>query len=78
MIPVLCTILQDIWKGRHHDTQVCLKVLRIHIPEKARERLLRVSHGRSTELNYILTWRRNFTGKLLYGDNSATLISFPS
>ncbi|KAK0435893.1 kinase-like domain-containing protein [Armillaria borealis] len=31
----------DIWKGRLHDTQVCLKVLRIFIPEKAREKLLR-------------------------------------
>ncbi|PBK74604.1 kinase-like protein [Armillaria solidipes] len=31
----------DIWKGRLHDTQVCLKVLRIFLSEKARERLLR-------------------------------------
>ncbi|KAK0464744.1 kinase-like domain-containing protein, partial [Desarmillaria tabescens] len=31
----------DIYKGRLHDTQVCLKVLRIFIPEKAREKLLR-------------------------------------
>ncbi|KAK0449334.1 kinase-like domain-containing protein [Armillaria borealis] len=31
----------DIWKGCLHDTQVCLKVLRLFIPEKAREKLLR-------------------------------------
>ncbi|KAK0188261.1 kinase-like domain-containing protein [Armillaria mellea] len=31
----------DIWKGRLQDAQVCLKVLRLFIPEKAREKLLR-------------------------------------
>ncbi|KAK0463553.1 kinase-like domain-containing protein [Desarmillaria tabescens] len=31
----------DIYKGRLDDTQVCLKVLRIFIPEKARAKLLR-------------------------------------
>ncbi|KAK0421841.1 hypothetical protein EV421DRAFT_1677732, partial [Armillaria borealis] len=31
----------DIWKGRLDDTQVCLKVLRIFLPEKDREKLLR-------------------------------------
>ncbi|KAK0231896.1 kinase-like domain-containing protein [Armillaria nabsnona] len=31
----------DIWKGRLHDTQVCLKVLRTFVPEKDRADLLR-------------------------------------
>ncbi|KAK0464740.1 kinase-like domain-containing protein [Desarmillaria tabescens] len=31
----------DIWKGRLHDTQVCLKVLRIFVPEQARTKILR-------------------------------------
>ncbi|KAK0485336.1 kinase-like domain-containing protein [Armillaria luteobubalina] len=30
----------DIWKGKSHNTQVCLKVLRIFISEEAREKLL--------------------------------------
>ncbi|SJL08804.1 uncharacterized protein ARMOST_12174 [Armillaria ostoyae] len=31
----------DIWKGRLHDTQVCLKVLRIFCPEEQKEKVLR-------------------------------------
>ncbi|PBK74598.1 kinase-like protein [Armillaria solidipes] len=31
----------DIWKGNLHETQVCLKVLRVFIPGGAREKLLR-------------------------------------
>ncbi len=77
MIRILCTISQDIWKGRLHDTQVCLKVLRVFIPEKAREKLLLVSRA-CIESNYILTCYRNFAGKLLYGDKFVILISFPS
>ncbi|KAK0483936.1 kinase-like domain-containing protein [Armillaria novae-zelandiae] len=31
----------DIWKGRLHDTQVCLKVLRIFLSGEAREKVVR-------------------------------------
>ncbi|KAK0464732.1 kinase-like domain-containing protein [Desarmillaria tabescens] len=31
----------DIWKGHLHDTQVCLKALRVNLPEKTRAKLLR-------------------------------------
>ncbi|KAK0439163.1 hypothetical protein EV421DRAFT_872811 [Armillaria borealis] len=31
----------DIWKGRRHDTQVCLKVLRIFGTEEQRAKVLR-------------------------------------
>ncbi|KAK0485347.1 kinase-like domain-containing protein [Armillaria luteobubalina] len=31
----------DVWKGKLHDAQVCLKVLRVFIPGLAREKLLR-------------------------------------
>ncbi len=36
--------LQDIWRGRLHDTQVCLKVLRVFCPEEQKAKVLRVSH----------------------------------
>ncbi|KAK0460845.1 kinase-like domain-containing protein, partial [Armillaria novae-zelandiae] len=41
-LDILCTLSQDIWKGHLHDTEVCLKVLRI-LPteENGRERVLR-------------------------------------
>ncbi|KAK0499815.1 kinase-like domain-containing protein, partial [Armillaria luteobubalina] len=33
--------LQDIWMGRLHDTRVCLKVLRIFVSGKTRERIFK-------------------------------------
>ncbi len=45
--------LQDIWKGRLHDKQVCLKVLRVFYPEGDQAKVLRVSREH-TERNYLL------------------------
>ncbi len=39
----MCASLQDIWKGRLHNTQVCLKVLRVFLPEEHQAKVLRVS-----------------------------------
>ncbi|KAK0503546.1 kinase-like domain-containing protein [Armillaria luteobubalina] len=42
----------DIWKGRLHDTQVCLKVLRIFISGEARKKVVRDFHREA------LVWRQ--------------------
>ncbi|KAK0502796.1 hypothetical protein EDD18DRAFT_1099830 [Armillaria luteobubalina] len=54
--------LQDIWEERLHNTQICLKVLRIFISGEAREKVVRV---------------RISAGKLSYGGSSVISMSFP-
>lgn len=55
--------LQDIWRGRLRDTQVCLKVLRVFCPEEQKAKILRVSRDR-TRRNYLLTYHERSTAEI--------------
>lgn len=47
----------DIWMGRLHDTRVCLKVLRIFVSGKTRERIFKLSYGgNSAILTFFPSW----------------------
>ncbi|PBK78446.1 kinase-like protein [Armillaria solidipes] len=63
----------DIWKGRLHDTQVCLKVLRIFISGEAREKVVRLVSRACYKPDFILTCLRIFARKLSYGGSSNVL-----